>query len=107
MIKYMTAREAAEALNLSTSYVTTYLLQTGKIKADKIQGRWFVDRESVKAYVPPTNTQPSVSNKGRIIPIKKDKGDLEKNRAIIQQQMEAVKAGKITPLVLDRGVSEL
>lgn len=105
MLKFMTAREAADQLGLSVGYVTSHLLQTGTIKAEKVDGRWVVDRASVEAYKPPVNTRPEI-NKTRIIPVK-DTSSKEENRAAIERQMEAVRSGKVKPLILERGVSSL
>lgn len=100
MSNTITAQEAADILGHSVGFVTSHLLQTGIIKAEKISGKWLVDLDSVNAYIPR-------SKRTRIIPESKPQSSKEENRAIIQRQEEAVRAGRIKPMYLEKGISSI
>jgi hypothetical protein len=103
MSKILTARQTAEILGYSVGHVTSHLLQTGKIKARKVDGTWVVDRASVEAYVRPEVNKPTVHRKTFV----SGQNDTEANAEALRAKIEAVRAGKIKPIVLGRGVREL
>lgn len=110
-MKTLTAKQAAEYLGYSPSYVTSHLLQTGIIPAVKDErGRWVIDEAAVRAYIKPEpgSTAPRVKHQAFTLPDAKPKlSELEANRARLREQMEAVSAGRIGVKRLNSAGNEL